>query len=208
MENHLTPNHHVLRIRAVILRIGLILLPALLSACVSLDLHRAAAESGVKGGFRDPSPIMGTFENLSTERFGPKYMRLWELLESTEGLWAPPRAGGTDYGDEVRISVPAAAPGFLEIALLSRGTIRQSARMPYSIHGNYVYLRRKSDFEWLPLGYAWSRFDLAITGNGRGGDLVVLTRYEVQGIVMLVGNAGDCGTVKLRFPRSQPMAYR
>ena len=125
MENHLTPDHHVLQIRAVILRIGFILLPALLSACVSTDLHRAAAESGVRVRFKDPSPIVGTFENLSTGRFGPKYMRLWELLESTEGLWAPPRAGGTDYGDEVRISAPAAAPGFLEIALLSHGTIRR-----------------------------------------------------------------------------------
>jgi hypothetical protein len=80
--------------------------------------------------------------------------------------------------------------------------------MPYSIRGNHLYLGSHSSFEWLPLGYAWARFDLGLTSNGGSGsnggndDLVVLSRFEFQGIAMLVGNDGDCQTIKLRFPRA------
>jgi len=187
---------------AALLRTGLILLPSLLTACASMDLRRAARESGVKVRFQDPSPVVGTFENISAQHFGSGYAKLWDQLRSTNGPFKPGGGGASGYGDEVRISSPPARRGFLEIALLTQGQIRQTARMPYAIRGNYLYLGSHSDFEWLPLGYAWCRFDLGITGNGGNGDLVVLSRFEFQGIAMLVGNDGDCSTIKMRFPRT------
>jgi hypothetical protein len=88
----------------------------------------------------------------------------------------------------------------LAVAFLSHGKMKQSARMPYSIRGNYLHLRHDSDFGWLPLGCAYSNSDLVMTGV-KNGDLVVLYRYEFFGVAGLVGNAGDASTVEFRFPR-------
>jgi len=200
MHHQLPSDRHVRHIRASA-RIGLLLISALLSACASMDLHRAAREAGVKGRLKDVTPIIGTFENQSVGRFGPKYIRPWELLRATEGLWSLPIAGGSDYGDILRISTatPTVKSGVLDIALLSHGKVRQTTQLPYALHGNHLFLRHTANFKWLPLGYSRGCFDLAITGS-EGGDLVVLYRYEVQGIAMLVANAADSSTIAIRFP--------
>ena len=175
-----------------------------------MDLHQAARESGVKVHFHDASAVLGTFDNISAQHFGPIYAKLWDQLRSTNGPYLPGGGSASSYGDQVRISAPSAArSGSLEIALLSHGQVRQTVRMPYVVRGNYVYLGGHSDFGWLPLGYVWSRFDLGLTSNGASGgasgdsDLVLLSRFEFQGIVMLIGNDGDCRTLKLRFPRAE-----
>jgi hypothetical protein len=197
MDKFLTPEHLGVVIR-LILRIGFILLSGLMYGCHSMRLSSAAAEAGVARRLKDASPVVGTFENMSAERWGPGYKRLWDLLSESEGLWGPPAKGGSDYGDHVRIS--EAGPGVLDVALLSHGKAKQTARMPYSVHGNYLHLRHHSRFNWLPLGFSHGNSDLAITGNPNG-DLIALYRYEFFGVARIVGNAGDAGTVEFRFPR-------
>jgi hypothetical protein len=189
------PLEHLALLFRIILRIGFFLLWGVLAGCHSMQLSSASKDAGVSERLKDASPVVGTFENMSTERFGPGYKRLWELLREAEGVWGPPVNGGSDYDGHVRIS--EAGPGMIEVALLSHGKVKQSARMPYSIRGNHLHLRHKSDFTWLPFGFAHYNSDLAITGV-RNGDLVALHRYEFYGVV-LVGNAGDASTIEFRF---------
>lgn len=163
-----------------------------------MRLSSAAARAGVSGRLKDASPVVGTFENMSAKQFGPKYVRLWETLRGGEALRGEPTKVGSDYHDHVRVS--EAGPNLLEVALLSQGRVKQTARMPYMARGNYLHLRHDSDFDWLPLGYGYDNSDLAVTGV-KNGELVVLHRYEFFGLVMLFGSAGDSGTVELRFPR-------
>jgi hypothetical protein len=187
-------------LQRVIIQAGLLILAGLLAACHSLALSRSATKAGIADKLKDASAIAGTFENKSTTQFGPQNGKLWALLKGREGLFEHPAPGPTadDDGDHVRIS--PAGPGLLEVVLLSQGKIRQTVRLPYSVHGNYLHLRHSSDFQWLPLGYRQSSSDTAVTGT-KDGDLVVLSRFDVSGVVMLIGSAGDNGTLTFRFPR-------
>src|SRR6185295_3790062 len=132
-----------------------------------------------------------TFENTARDTFTLKRVRLWEQLKNCEWLYDQPRegAGHSDYGDRVKLSV--AGNGMLEATLLSpQGKVREQAQMPYSARDNYLHLHHSSNFNWLPLGYRTSSSDIAITALP-DGDLVVLFRFDVSGIVYLIGSAGD-----------------
>jgi len=178
----------------------LLILAGLLAACDSLALSRSATKAGVAGRLKDASSIAGTFENQSTTPFGSREVQLWALLKGRQGLWEHPTPSqeAEDAGDQVRIS--PTGRGLLEAELLSQGKIRKTVRLPYAVHGNYLHLRHSSDFQWLPLGYRQSSSDTAVTG-AQDGDLVVLSRFDVSGGVMLMGSAGDNGTLTFRFPR-------
>ena len=176
------------------------LLP-LLASCHAMRLSRAAKEAGVTGSLKDVSPVVGTFENTARDKFGPKQIRLWEQIRNREWIYDTPREGKdySDFGDRVRLA--NSGKGMLEATLLSpEGKVRQLARIPCSVRGNYIHLHHSSHFGWLPLGYRFSNTDIAITASP-GGDLVVLHRYEVGGIVYLIGTAGSTGTVEFRFRR-------
>jgi hypothetical protein len=175
------------------------LLPPLVS-CHSMELRRSARKAGV-GGVKDEFQVLGTFENTARDKFGPKRVRLWEQLRNREWLYDMSREGEaySDYGDRVQLTL--AEKGLLKATLLSpQGKVRQQMRLPYSARSNHLHLHHNSEFGWLPLGYRASSLDIALTALP-DGDLVLLFRYDVSGIVYLIGSAGTSGTVEFCFPR-------
>lgn len=178
----------------------LALLAGLLASCHSMDMSRAAKKAGVNEITRDPLPVVGTFENRATEKFGPKVVRLWEMAFGKEWVYSMPKAmaGASMFEDWVRIR--QLGPQLLELSLIANGKVRSTTKVPCEIRRNHVLVHQDSSFNLLPLGYRTSSSDVAMTA-AKDDDLVLLYRYEVSGIVMLIGSAGDQGTVAFRFRR-------
>ncbi len=178
----------------------LFICPILFSSCAG-SMHMYAKKAGGPPSLRDASIVCGTFENMSIGSFGPKSLKLWDVLVGHAGVL--PYGVGTSqiessYSD--RVKVTQEGPSALKVALVASGVVRQTASLPFTMRSNHLHLRHSSDFAWLPLGYRSSSTDTALTAQPEG-DLIVLHHFDIGGIVMLIGSAGDAGTIDFRFPR-------
>jgi hypothetical protein len=171
----------------------------MLSSC-STSLRQSAGQLGAPDLRSDVSVIEGDFDNMSLDRLGPVHPRLWDVLTGTREAPFGVKTGGSAsaFDDTVRLALDG--PSVLKVSLISGGTLRQTVRLPFERKSNHLIIHSGSDFGWLPLGYRSSSTETALTAMPQG-DLIVLHRYKVHGIVFLIGNAGDQGVMDFSFPR-------